>query len=108
MAGEMTVADVKKHVRVYLIIFGALLLLTLVTVVVSYLDIGFGPALAIALLIATVKASLVALYFMHLISERQVIVWVLASAGVFIVCMFALFISAYLDQEEMAMLFDVA
>src|SRR5215472_1929077 len=46
-------------------IFGALIVLTLATVKVSYYD--FGPAnIIIALLIATMKASLVAAFFMHL------------------------------------------
>ena len=108
MAEEMTVAEVKKHVRVYLIVFGALLVLTLATVAASFLDIAFGPALIVALIIATIKASLVAMYFMHLISERQVIVWVLASAGAFLLGMFALFIAAYLDQEAVALVLNVA
>jgi cytochrome c oxidase subunit 4 len=49
----------------YLGIFGGLIVLTLATVKVSYYD--FGPAnIIIALLIATMKASLVAAFFMHL------------------------------------------
>jgi cytochrome c oxidase subunit IV len=45
---------------------GALLLLTLVTVAATKVD--FGPAinLAVAMLIAVVKATLVVLFFMHL------------------------------------------
>jgi cytochrome c oxidase subunit 4 len=46
-------------------IFGALVVLTIVTVKVSYYD--FGPLnIVVALLIATMKASLVAVFFMHL------------------------------------------
>ena len=108
MAEEMTVAEVKKHVRVYLMVFGALLVLTLVTVAVSYLDIPFGPALIVALIIAVIKGSLVAMYFMHLISEKQVIMWVLVSAAAFLIGMFALFIAAFVDQAETALLLHVA
>ncbi len=104
MAAEMTVQEVKRHVRVYLMVFGALLVLTLVTVLVSYLDMSLAPALAVALFIAIIKASLVALYFMHLISERQVIYWVLVLAAAFLVGMFALFISSLLDQAEVAVM----
>lgn len=51
--------------RFYWGIFGALVVLTLLTVKVSYYDFGSANIL-IALLIATMKASLVATFFMHL------------------------------------------
>ncbi len=107
MAEAMTVSDVKKHVRVYLIVFGSLLLLTLVTVAVSYFDMPLGPALAVALVIAMVKGSLVALYFMHLKGEKRVIMWVLAFAAAFLIGMFVLFIASLLDQEMVAVLLRV-
>lgn len=86
----------------YLWVFVSLAVLTVVTVAVSYLEISFVPALLIALAIATVKASLVALYFMHLVSEKQVILWVLLVSGIFLIAMFALFIGAHSDQEALA------
>jgi cytochrome c oxidase subunit 4 len=46
-------------------IFGALIVLTLLTVRVSYYDFG-SANIIIALVIATMKASLVAAFFMHL------------------------------------------
>ncbi|MEX0742273.1 MAG: cytochrome C oxidase subunit IV family protein [Phycisphaeraceae bacterium] len=46
-------------------VFAALLALTVITVAVTLVDLG-GLNLPVALLIAAVKASLVALYFMHL------------------------------------------
>lgn len=104
MAHEMSLEEVKKHIRVYLLVFGALAVLTVVTVAVSYLDMPFYPALIVALIIATVKAGLVAAYFMHLVGERQVIMWVLISAGAFLIAMFALFISSYADQEQIALI----
>lgn len=51
-------------IPVYLSIFGALLVGTAVTVWAAYQDFGILN-LPIALAIATVKASLVVLYFMH-------------------------------------------
>ncbi len=104
MAEEMTLEDVRKHVKVYLWVFTSLAILTVVTVLVSYLNISFTPALLIALAIATLKATLVALYFMHLVSERQVILWVLLVSGIFLIAMFALFIGAHADQEAIAAL----
>jgi cytochrome c oxidase subunit 4 len=51
--------------RFYWGIFGALVVLTLLTVKVSYYDFG-SANIIIALLVATMKASLVAAFFMHL------------------------------------------
>jgi cytochrome c oxidase subunit IV len=60
--------DVHVHIastQFYWGIFAALILLTLLTVRVSYYD--FGQAnIIIALVVATMKASLVAAFFMHL------------------------------------------
>jgi cytochrome c oxidase subunit 4 len=52
-------------VSLYLKIYGALLVLTAVTVGVSLLDLG-APAIYVALAVAIVKGGLVAAYFMHL------------------------------------------
>jgi cytochrome c oxidase subunit 4 len=72
------------HVRRYLYVFYALLFGTLVTVGASYIRFG-NPAMNIglALVIAIAKASLVACYFMHLISERKMIYFIMAFTVVF-------------------------
>ncbi len=59
--------------RVYLTVFGALAALTALTVGVSYLDFSHANAIAIAVLIAAVKVSLIALFFMHLKFEKKII-----------------------------------
>jgi cytochrome c oxidase subunit 4 len=66
---------------IYLAVFAALLALTGATVAVSYLDLGIMNV-AVALLIASVKASLVALFFMHLKFENK-LVWTFALVPVF-------------------------
>jgi cytochrome c oxidase subunit 4 len=71
-------ADIDKHVRVYITVFVALMALTIITVAVSYLDLSTPMAIAVALFIAIIKGSLVACYFMHLISEKKLIYVVLA------------------------------
>ncbi len=71
------VHDVKKEVRGYMIVFGSLAFLTILTVLISRLHFGLVGNVAIALLIATFKASLVACFFMHLISERTLIYFLL-------------------------------
>ena len=53
------------EVRVLLAVFAALIVLTAVTVAVSYFDFG-AFNLIVALGIAALKAALVALWFMHL------------------------------------------
>jgi cytochrome c oxidase subunit 4 len=70
--------DVAAQVRGYLMVFGTLLVLTLVTVAVSYLDLPEIETVVVALGIATVKASLVAMFFMHLKGERPMVKWPLA------------------------------
>jgi cytochrome c oxidase subunit IV len=59
--------------RAGLAVFFALLALTVVTVSVSYVDLGLWNAV-VALVIASAKASLVALFFMHLKGESR-LVW---------------------------------
>jgi cytochrome c oxidase subunit 4 len=83
-------AEIDKHVRTYIIVFASLLVLTVVTVAVSYLHLSVGPAVAVALVIASFKASLVALFFMHLVSERQVIIMILALTVAFAVVLLLL------------------
>jgi cytochrome c oxidase subunit 4 len=77
--------DVQKHVRAYILVFVSLMFLTLVTVAISYLHLPVRQAIMVALLIATVKGSLVACYFMHLISEKKLILWVLVLTVVFFI-----------------------
>ena len=67
----------------------ALLILTAITVGASYIDFGSGN-IVIALLIASVKASLVALFFMHLRYEKPVNA-VIASAGFLFLGIFLMF-----------------
>ncbi len=69
--------DIDKHVRTYLMVFGSLLVLTVVTVGISYLHLPVPAAIGLALVVAMVKGSLVACYFMHLLSERKLILGVL-------------------------------
>ena len=71
-------ADIDHHVRIYITVFVALMALTIVTVAISRFHLREPIAVSVALLVATIKGSLVACYFMHLISERKLIYWVLA------------------------------
>ena len=82
--------DIDKHVRIYITVFVTLMVLTVVTVVVSRFHLPVPIAVTVALLVATIKGSLVACYFMHLISEKKLIYAVLALTAVFFAALLAL------------------
>jgi len=82
-----SVDDVKKSVKTYFMIFGALMVLTVITVGVSYVHLPLALAVLVALAVATIKGSLVAMYFMHLLHERKVIYWVLMLTVIFFIFM---------------------
>jgi cytochrome c oxidase subunit IV len=84
--------DAKKHVRTYITVFTSLMALTAVTVGVSYLHLRTIPAVIVALSIATFKGSLVASYFMHLISEKKFIYLMLIFSGFLFVALMGLII----------------
>jgi cytochrome c oxidase subunit IV len=83
-------ADIDKTVRVYIIVFVALMVLTVVTVAVSRFHLPVPMAIAVALLVAIVKGALVACYFMHLISEKKLIYAVLALTVAFFIALMVL------------------
>jgi len=68
-------ADIDRHVKVYITVFVALMALTIITV---------------AMLVAIIKGSLVACYFMHLVSEKKLIYAVLLLTVAFFVALLAL------------------
>lgn len=92
------VDDIRSHVKTYLMIFGALMVLTMVTVGVSYLHLPVAMAIAVALVVATIKGSLVALYFMHLNHERKLVYYVLALTAVFFIFMMFVPLLTNLDK----------
>jgi cytochrome c oxidase subunit 4 len=64
-------SDPKAEARAHVLTLVALLILTAITVGASYINFGSGNVV-IALAIATVKASIVALFFMHLLHDKPV------------------------------------
>ncbi len=86
---EAEAARVKEHVRIYVMVFVALGVLTIVTVAISYLKLPTPWAIALAMVVATVKSGLVAGYFMHLLSEEKVILWLLLLCAAFVFSVFA-------------------
>jgi len=81
--------DIDRHVRVYIMVFVTLMALTIITVAISRLHLPVPIAVTIALIVATIKGSLVAGFFMHLISEKKVIYAVLGiTVAFFVVLLF--------------------
>lgn len=81
--------EFKRHIKIYIAVFVALLFGTIATVAAwkwghfSTLTL----TIAIALFIACVKAFLVAAFFMHLISERKAIYAILGATVIFFASM---------------------
>ncbi len=86
---------IRSHIGFYKNIFWALIVLTLVTVGVSYIPFPhYSLDVTVGLIIAAIKATLVALFFMHLSSEKKLIYRVLVftvffAAGLIFLCLLA-------------------
>ena len=69
-------------VRVYIAIFLALLVGTALTVLAAFFDFPWRLNTIVALTIASVKATLVVLYFMHVRYSTR-LVWVIVASALF-------------------------
>ncbi len=83
-------AEVQKSLKIYWMVFGALTVGTVITVAIAYLHLPHWIAILLALTVATTKGSLVALYFMHLNSEKKIIYNTLALTGVLLIFLMAI------------------
>jgi cytochrome c oxidase subunit 4 len=96
-----TVAHHVAPVRLYLAIFGTLMVGTIVTVVVAYFDLGFLNNI-VMLAIACTKALLVVLYFMHVRWSSR-LTWVVAASGFFwLLILFGLTMADYVSRGWVA------
>jgi cytochrome c oxidase subunit IV len=85
-------------VKGYMVVFGALLALTLLTVGVSYVDKPPALTVAVGLALATAKAGLVAWFFMHLSHERRIVYLTLAVTVMFFVALIGLILWTEADH----------
>jgi len=94
----------KKHIRVYIRVFLALMVATVLTVGVSYIHFGSHDSnvgnISVALVIAVAKAGLVAAFFMHLAAERKSIYTLLTCTVVFFAGLMTLTLWAAQDLPE--------
>ena len=93
-----SVEEVRQHIAVYMKVAAALGVLTVVTVLASYLSFAVPLAIVVALVIATTKGSLVASFFMHLVGERKAIYWTLLLTAIFWVFLMFLPLLGQVDQ----------
>jgi caa(3)-type oxidase subunit IV len=63
--------DVKKSIRTYLMVGAALFVFTGITVAANQVHLAVPAAITVALIIATIKGSMVASVFMHLSNEKK-------------------------------------
>ncbi len=83
--------------RTYLVVYAALMVLLVLTVAAGYIDLGQFN-LPLAMLIATVKAVLILLIFMHL-RYSQGLVWAFSLAGfLWLAILFGLTFNDYLTR----------
>lgn len=78
------------HAGRYLVVWGALLVLTVLTFYASKVHLPGGWHVTVALLIATAKGSLVALFFMHLWDQQGANRLVFVTSLVFVVLLIGL------------------
>src|SRR5258706_874949 len=64
-------AEIQKSVRSYIKVFVMLMIFTVVTVAASRFHLAVPVAITVALIIATMKGSMVAAVFMHLSHEKR-------------------------------------
>jgi cytochrome c oxidase subunit IV len=64
---------IRKQVRTYMMVGAALFVFTGITVAVNQIHLAVPLAITVALIIATLKGSMVAAVFMHLSNERMLI-----------------------------------
>lgn len=83
-------AEGDSHVKLYWMVGGALFALTVITVMISKLQLPHPWNYVVGLSIAALKASLVAAIFMHLKWESRFIYYVLGLTAVFAFVLFTL------------------
>ena len=90
---------IRREMRVYLYVLGALAVLTAATVFACFgLKLPVHQAIIIAMIIACTKGFLVAGFFMHLLSEKRLIYGILILTVVFFAVLLWLPVHDVLDK----------
>ena len=83
--------------KTYLLGYVVLLVLTLATVLIAYLDLG-PASIAIAIIIATIQASVIAGVFMHALYESALVRIVAAGGVLWFLIMMTLTINDFITR----------
>jgi cytochrome c oxidase subunit 4 len=95
---EHVAHNIAKHIRTYLMVGATLITFTAITVFLSYVNFGTMKAnVAVAMVVATFKAGLVAAIFMHLSNEKRMIYRILMFTAFFVLGLFFLTYLAWYD-----------
>ena len=78
-----------SSMRTYLLVWAALIVLTLSTVGLTYLDLGEWHT-PVGLLIAVTKAVLIVLFFMHALESGKLVWMVISVAVLFLAILYSL------------------
>ena len=93
-----TPQDIQKEIKKHLVIYLLLLLLTAVNFFLSRMHLSAVQTLIGVLSIALLQGSLVACYFMHLMSEKKIIHFVLLLTIIFFGVLLSLPILQFLGK----------
>lgn len=99
-------AEIKKSIRTYLMIGGALYMFTVITVAINQIHLAVPAAIAVALIVATIKGFMVASVFMHLSHEKQWIYSALILTAVFFLVL--MFVPIFTTSDTVGMSLQTA
>jgi cytochrome c oxidase subunit IV len=85
-------------IRTYIFVLVALVLMTFLTVGISFISLSTTWHVAIGMSIGTVKAALVVLFFMHVIHSPKLVWVILAVALLFLLILVSLTYTDYLTR----------
>ena len=84
-----TSEELDREERRYLVVFGWLAMLTALEIAVIYLPMSKVAIGVILVILASTKASMVALYYMHLVNEKRTLTYIALTPA--ILCVFLVF-----------------
>jgi len=95
---HMDLEKTRKTIKMYLVVGVALLVFTVITVGVNQVHLAVPAAITVALIIATMKGSMVASVFMHLSHERRWIYGALLLTVVFFIVLMSVPLFTQMDN----------
>jgi cytochrome c oxidase subunit 4 len=95
---HMDLEKTQKTIKLYVTVGVALLVFTVITVAVNQVHLAVPAAITVALIIATMKGSMVASVFMHLSHERKWIYGALLLTVVFFIVLMSVPLFTQMDN----------